>query len=164
MDVALLEHQHGLKARNYAAEILENWEDAEDVVLEAETRIATRYPTHPQAAGYNMLMRATQRLCVDMLRKRSRHVKTHPLDKLSELITDGTTPEGEVLAQEWRDTIKSAVCDLPPKSFSVIVMRYWHGWSYATIAQVSKVKPGTVKSQLWRAREMLREKLQEVSK
>lgn len=163
MDIARLEREHGLRARNYAASILRNWEDAEDVVLEAETRIAQRYPSHPQYMGESMLMRTTKRLCIDALRKRGRTVGTHPLELLVDELIGGTTPEDKLLAQERRDTVKDAVCELKPEWFSVIVCHYWHGWSLDTIAQMQQVRVGTIKSRLARARKALRERLQEVT-
>lgn len=52
-----------------------------------------------------------------------------------------------------------AVLELPQKYRAVIHLFYYEGFSVAEIAKVLETKESTIKSQLHRGREMLKEKL-----
>ncbi len=63
---------------------------------------------------------------------------------------------------ELRDTVMNAVMKLPPKYRTVIHLFYYEDMSVAQISKVTGTKEATVKSQLSRARDMLRPMLEEV--
>lgn len=77
------------------------------------------------------------------------HKKTVPLSESEDLIFE-TQEKGDVFY---------AVCDLPLKYRTVIHLFYYEDLSVAQIAKYLKTSENTVKSQLHRAREILREKL-----
>lgn len=81
--------------------------------------------------------------CTKSLFKSNTAKKTQPLD---ENITIGM-PE--------RDTLE-AVLRLPVKYRTVIHLHYYCGYTADEIAQILKTKSSTVKSQLYRARQMLK--------
>ncbi len=62
---------------------------------------------------------------------------------------------------EIESPITEAVSQLPPKYRGVVHMFYYEELSVSEIAEATGQKETTVKSQLFRAREMLREKLKE---
>ncbi len=68
-----------------------------------------------------------------------------------------TEPLGETLSvsDEYSDTL-DAVLRLPQKHRTVIHLHYYMGYSVDEIATVLKSKPSTVKSQLHRARKLLK--------
>lgn len=68
-----------------------------------------------------------------------------------------TEPLSETLSvwDEYSDTL-DAVLRLPQKYRTVIHMHYYMGYSVDEIAAILKSKPSTVKSQLYRARKMLK--------
>lgn len=57
--------------------------------------------------------------------------------------------------------VRGAVLKLPPKYRSVVHLYYYEELSVAEIAKLTEQKEGTVKSQLHRAREMLKDLLRE---
>ena len=76
-----------------------------------------------------------------------------------------TAPLTEVKDEPVFDTqeksdIYYAVSELPKKYRGVIHLFYYEGYSVSEIAKIMETKESTVKSQLFRAREMLKEKLQ----
>ena len=73
--------------------------------------------------------------------------KTAPLD-------DSLT-----FASPEQNEVYTAVSELPPKYRLVIHLYYYEGFSVAEIAEVLKSAEGTVKSQLYRGRSMLRQAL-----
>ena len=54
----------------------------------------------------------------------------------------------------------SVVCGLPQNYKTVIYLLYYEGYKVKEIANLMGTKEGTIKSWLFRAREMLREKLE----
>lgn len=65
-------------------------------------------------------------------------------------------PEEAVLESEVRWALRSAIGQLDPLHRSVVVLKYYHEFSDAEIANILSCPPGTVKSRLHRARELLR--------
>lgn len=67
--------------------------------------------------------------------------------------------EGEVLDKEMGQIIRENLEDLKPKHRMVLVLRYYEGLSYEEIAAVMKEPLGTVKTDIYRARNLLKDKL-----
>ena len=60
---------------------------------------------------------------------------------------------------EEKSDVYYATLELPPKYRAAIHLFYYEGYSVAEIAKITDTKESTVKSQLHRARELLKEKL-----
>lgn len=71
----------------------------------------------------------------------------------------GQHPEAVMLQQDTRDTITSALDQLPPEFREVIILREIEGMSYQEISEVAGVPVGTVMSRLSRARNRLQQAL-----
>ena len=69
----------------------------------------------------------------------------------------------EVGVEDDYHEVYSAVLSLPGKYRAVIHLHYFEGLSVAEIAQMLRVPEGTVKSQLSRGRDLLRDMLEEVA-
>jgi len=55
--------------------------------------------------------------------------------------------------------LMAAVDDLPDLYRTIVLLYYWHDLPLAEIAAITGVAPGTLKSYLGRARELLRRRL-----
>jgi len=53
------------------------------------------------------------------------------------------------------ERIRQAIRTLPPEQFQAIVLQYYHDLKVDEIASMLKIRPGTVKSRLFRARQKL---------
>jgi RNA polymerase sigma-70 factor (ECF subfamily) len=62
--------------------------------------------------------------------------------------------------QEVRERVRMEIASLPSKYRAVLVLRHLQELSYEEIAQVMSVPIGTVKTQLFRARALLKDRLQ----
>lgn len=62
--------------------------------------------------------------------------------------------------QELREAVRSGIASLPAKYRAVLVLRHLQDLTYEEMAQVMRVPIGTVKTQLFRARSLLKERLQ----
>ena len=65
------------------------------------------------------------------------------------------TPERELLAQELKDIIFSTISSLPNELKEAITLREMENLSYEEIAQVMDCPIGTVRSRIFRAREVI---------
>jgi len=73
------------------------------------------------------------------------------LNQLREL----DTPEGLAQSEEMRNTINTAIRDLPEELRTAILLREIEGMSYEEIAQTMECPVGTVRSRIFRAREAI---------
>jgi RNA polymerase sigma-70 factor (sigma-E family) len=117
--------------------------EAEDVVQDAFARIELRWSRLDNPEGY--LRRCVVNRSHDMLRRRrleQRFRLLHRDDKTSEL---------------QADELGDALATLTPKRRAAVVLRYYAGLPEREIAEILRVRPGTVKSMLHRALAQLRE-------
>jgi RNA polymerase sigma-70 factor (ECF subfamily) len=78
---------------------------------------------------------------------------------LEEFVAAEKDVEDEVLDRELGRLIKGNIEYLKPKHRMALVLRYYEGLSYEEIAAVLKEPLGTVKTDIYRARNILKEKL-----
>ena len=97
-------------------------------------------------------------LGVDTLRRRRETVEFNPETHAG----SGGGPEAEALEADRSRSVQSAVATLPEAYGVPVVLRYSEGMSYAEIAEVLDITIPAVKSRLFRARNMLAERLEGV--
>jgi RNA polymerase sigma-70 factor (sigma-E family) len=117
--------------------------EAEDVVQDAFARIELRWARLDNPEGY--LRRCVVNRSRDMLRRRrveQRFRLLHRQDNASELEAD---------------ELGDALATLAPRRRAAVVLRYYAGLREREIAEILRVRPGTVKSMLHRALAQLRE-------
>ena len=68
--------------------------------------------------------------------------------------------EEEVLKSETRDNVRRALDGLDERYRSVVVLLYYQKMSYEQIAAVLELPMKTVETRLYRARKLLRERLE----
>ena len=70
-------------------------------------------------------------------------------------------PSDEMLRKESAKLLRDAIRSLPEKYRTAFIMKEIQELPYETIAEVLKTSPGTIKSRLHRARELLQRKLEQ---
>ena len=78
---------------------------------------------------------------------------------LTEQMPDYRTPETDLLNREIIHTVDAAVAGLPEELRQAIMLREMEGLSYEEIAQTMNCPIGTVRSRLFRAREVIAKEL-----
>ncbi len=74
---------------------------------------------------------------------------------MAEQIADDLTPEAELMNRQILETVESAVAKLPEDLRRAITLREIDGLSYEEIASVMACPIGTVRSRIFRAREVI---------
>ena len=78
---------------------------------------------------------------------------------LTEQMPDYRTPETDLLNREIIQTVDAAVAGLPEELRQAIMLREMEGLSYEEIAQTMNCPIGTVRSRIFRAREVIAKEL-----
>jgi len=144
---------------SYAAMILRDRTEAQDVVQEAMVRLWQHQSGIEPAGAPMWLKRTTHNLCIDRLRRR----KTRPEVGVETLESHGADenpgPDRLAEAEELGREIERALGKLSEQDRSVIVLREVQRLPYGEIAEMLDLPLGTLKARLHRAREQLRKKL-----
>ena len=146
-----------------ARSIVQNQEEAEDIVQDTYTRA---FEHLSQFEGRALLSTWLTRIAVNearsRMKERSKQKAIDPmLSTTPELARTLQTPERERLAAETRVILENAIDQLPEAYRSVFVMRSLEEMSIAETAQCLEISEEAVKIRMLRARRMLQRTLHE---
>lgn len=138
--------------------------DAEDLTIEAFGKAFNRLEQYsPDFAFSTWLFKIATNNCIDFLRKK--RIEVTSMDKgvmtdTGEVIyveakSKSMTPEEEIMHQQKVNLMRDIVTCLKPKYRELVELRYFEELSYEEISQALDLPVGTVKVQLFRAREKL---------
>ena len=142
-------------AYNLARWLLNNDQDAEDVVQDASIRAFDSLDTLRGTNGRSWFLAIVRNTSLNRIRQR-KSSQTVEL-AVEELIADprAANPH-ELVVRAWQsEEIKTALSNLPVEFREVVVLRELEDMSYKEIAEVTELPIGTVMSRLSRARERL---------
>ena len=140
-----------------ALRILRHREDAADAVQDAMHQLFRKQDSFDARRGSvkAWFLKIVRNRCIDMQRK-SRPLSAgdqfDPMDK-NELTSQDLSEKSELI-----ESVRAALKELTEDAREIILLRDFHGLSYAEISQVLGVASGTVMSRLHRARQQLRTK------
>jgi len=150
---------------NLAYRMLGNAEDAGDLVQETFLRAYGALASFRQDASFlTWLYKIASNLCIDQLRSRKAKGALSldvELEEGREPAADTRVcgPEATAVRGAVQDVVQRAILNLPERYRLVVVMRHLQDMSVDEIARALDMPTGTVKTHLFRAREMLRERL-----
>jgi RNA polymerase sigma-70 factor (ECF subfamily) len=153
---------------NLAYRMLGNAEDAGDLVQETFLRAFGALASFRQDASFlTWLYKIASNLCIDQLRSRKAKGALSldvELEEGREPAADNriTGPEESAVREAVQEVVHRAILNLPERYRVVVVMRHLQDMSVDEIARALNLPTGTVKTHLFRAREMLRERLRPV--
>jgi len=158
VDPGLFEITQG--AFRLAVQIVKQPADAEDVLQDA-TATAVSHPgaPEPDSEAYRpWFYKVVRNKAIDRLRQLQRQ-------RSDELIEDsipanaGLNPEQSLINAQQKTMINQALDDLSLEQREIILLKDYHGFSYADIAMILDIPNGSVMSRLHRARLALKEML-----
>ena len=153
---------HADRVYSYARWVLQDPEDAADVVQEAFLRLWERGGDLEEKGRVAWLQRVAHNLCVDRRRRTStwrRRLSHLARAAPAELPTGrraGSDPEQDLLLDERQQTLLAALGSLPGEIRSVLVMHYYEGLKYREIAEILDSNENAVKARVHRGRQALR--------
>jgi RNA polymerase sigma factor (sigma-70 family) len=149
--------------------MVNNRDDADDLTIEAFGKAFRKLPTYaPNYAFSTWLFKIAINNCIDHIRKK--RLQTLSMDdtimpdsdrEFSHNITDyEPDPEQRMIHDQKLRHVRSMVEKMNVKYRTMIELRYYEELSYEEIAQELNLPLGTVKAQLFRAKEILYQQLQ----
>jgi RNA polymerase sigma-70 factor, ECF subfamily len=132
-------------------------EEAEDLVQETFVRVMARPRLLRNEDDLGYLLRALRNTFLTGLRTAGRRPMAEPLELRLEIIEDNgaRTPDRAAEARE----VYAAIAGLPPKCRDALVAVDVIGLSYREAARALRIRPETVTSRLYRARNLVASQL-----
>jgi RNA polymerase sigma factor (sigma-70 family) len=146
--------------------LVRNKEDAEDLVMEAFGKVFNKLHTYNSAYAFSTwLFRIATNNGIDFMRKKNLTILSLnnklPSGQEAEFVdlVSGKTasPEERLIRSEKRDNLKLVIGKLRDKYKKTVEMRFFEEKSYEEIASELAIPLGTVKAQIFRAKELLLE-------
>lgn len=150
--------------------MVNNSVDAEDLTIEAFGKAFKNIDRYsPNYAFSTWLFKIASNNCIDYLRKHkgkdyafqanaediSQTGSNEDMPKHIQLESSNPKPDELLMTREKAKTLRKVVKELKPRYKKLVELRYFKEYSYEEIAQELDIPLGTVKAQLFRARELL---------
>lgn len=144
--------------------MVNNRDDADDLTIEAFGKAFKRLGQYtPTYAFSTWLFKIATNNCIDFIRKKK--VSLLSIDRTTDdgeggqmsfdLRSDNLDPEEEIIKKQKAKLLHEVVLRLKPRYRQLVELRYFQELSYEEIATELDLPLGTVKAQLFRAREFL---------
>ena len=144
--------------------MVNNRDDADDLTLEAFGKAFRKLPSYaPRYAFSTWLFKIAINNCIDHIRKKRLHLLSidDPIepngahDFSSNLKSNSLDPEENFIRTQKVKLMRTVMGKLTPKYRLMIELRFFEELSYEEIANELEIPLGTVKAQLFRAKEIL---------
>jgi RNA polymerase sigma-70 factor (ECF subfamily) len=158
--------QYQTQVYKLAIYMLDDEEEAKDVTQEAFLKAWRVFKTIRRKTVKAWLLKTATNLCIDRLRRRKFQCAWDGYDdecshlgrgnKMFGTIDQTPGPLEQCLNQETRELVQKAIAQLPPAYRIAVVLRDLEDLSYEQIAEMLNLPIGTVKSDIFRGRRMLK--------
>ena len=144
--------------------MVNNKSDAEDLTIEAFGKAFKNLHQYtPNYAFSTWLFKIATNNCIDFIRKRKANLVSidqpqdvnNPVPMPTTIQSNTLDPEETLIKEQNILLVQSLVARLKPRYRTLIELRYFKEYSYEEIAEELDLPLGTVKAQLFRARELL---------
>ncbi len=140
-------------------------DDAEDLTMEAFAKAFAKLHTYaPTHAFSTWLFRIATNNAIDFIRKQRLDLLSiddgnpqadNARDQMSQIQSEALDPEERFISQQRQSQLRELLFRLSDKYRNMIELRYFEELSYQEISERLTMPVGTVKAQLFRAKEML---------
>ncbi len=159
----LLVRKYQNRVANILTRYVRNSGDIADVTQEVFIKVYNSLPSfRGDSAFYTWLYRITVNTAKNYLTSQSRRPPVSDIDAMeaegfdgSDALREADSPEGVLRSQEIKKVILTTIEQLPAELKSAITFRELEGMSYEEIAIIEDCPIGTVRSRIFRAREMI---------
>ena len=148
--------------------MVNNTSDAEDLTIEAFGKAFKNIKQYTANFAFSTwLFKIASNNAIDFMRKKKlnnvsidetlRDIDALPVNIRSEQ----PTPEESLISEQKMIMLRSIVSKLKPRYRKLVELRYFHEYTYEEISEEMDLPIGTVKAQLFRARELLQNIIKE---
>lgn len=165
---ALLVQYHQRRVFNLVYRMVEDYEEANEVTQEAFLAAWQGLPSFRGDASFaTWLYRIAYNCCLKQLelRKRDKNIQSAlQVEYTHEYIHIDEQANAELEAQDRQEVVRTQLSNLPAKYRMVLVLRHLQEKTYEEMAEILKMPIGTVKTHLFRARNLLKERLESLER
>jgi RNA polymerase sigma factor (sigma-70 family) len=142
---------------------LRDVKDAEDIAQETFIQIYKSLSQYRSQGFKSWITRIAMNKAIDLKRKKTRRGEDnfYPVVDMELLPSDDEDPLSLTIRQEKKELFKHKLQTIPDNHRVVLTAFYLEEKNYEQIADELQVKPKTVESKLYRAREWIRKKWKE---
>lgn len=158
---SLLVQQYQRRVFNLVFRMLQNYEEANEVTQEAFLAAWQGLPAFRGEARFSTwLYRIAYNCALKQLETRKRDKALHTALQ-AEQTTEGEDSKNILLETlDNQEMVQEQLSQLPPKYRIVLILRHLQDMTYEEMAEVLTMPVGTIKTHLFRARNLLKERLQ----
>lgn len=139
---------------------LRNEADTEDFVQEVFLKVYTKLPTFRGDSMFSTwLTRIAYTTAVNSVQRRKSYVS---LSEQAEIEAAGFTPEEAEIRRITKNAVREAISTLDEKYAVCLDLYFFHDIQYSQISEITGFPENTIKSHIFRAKKILREKLKEL--
>lgn len=158
---SLLVQRYQRRVFNLVFRMLQNYEEASEITQEAflaawqglrSFRGEARFSTWLYRIAYNCALKQLE------LRKRDQAL--HLALQAEQTFEDDDQQAAHLTALDSQEIVQQQLSQLPPKYRIVLILRHLQDMTYEEMAEVLTMPIGTIKTHLFRARNLLKERLQ----
>ncbi|MDP6907947.1 MAG: sigma-70 family RNA polymerase sigma factor [Flavobacteriales bacterium] len=144
--------------------MVNNRDDADDLTIEAFGKAFNKLHQYtPNYAFSTWLFKIASNNCIDFIRKKKKHLMSidkpiegnHGGEMKMDVASNTLDPEETYIKEQKKILMHGVVEKLKPRYRTLVELRYFKEFSYEEIAKELDLPLGTVKAQLFRAREFL---------
>jgi RNA polymerase sigma-70 factor (ECF subfamily) len=161
---AQLVQLHQRRVFNLVYRMLQNYEETNEVTQDTFLAAWQGLPTFRGEARFSTwVYRIAYNCCLKQLEQRKREKALQAAMQEEQILlheNSDTKMSSEIDAQESRDLIREFLAQLPAKYRVVLILRHLHDMTYEEMAEILTVPIGTIKTHLFRARNLLKERLE----
>lgn len=158
-----LVNQHARYVYTLTNRLLSDAQEAEDLAQETFIRAWRGLEKFRGESQFRTwLYRIATNLCYNRLPSLKQELAALDPDDTLLLADKAPRAEQQVIRAEQQAELKDVIDTLPESYRLLVILRHVHDLSYAEIAQITDLPLGTVKTGIFRARKMLKERLESV--
>ena len=161
---AQLVQLHQRRVFNLVYRMLQNYEEANEITQDTFLAAWQGLPTFRGEARFSTwLYRIAYNCCLKQLEHRKREKALQVAIEEEQLFQQSSRDarvNAEIEAHDSRDLVHEFLAQLPAKYRSVLVLRHLDEMTYEEMAEILTVPIGTIKTHLFRARNLLKERLE----
>ncbi|HID95834.1 MAG TPA: RNA polymerase sigma factor [Candidatus Latescibacteria bacterium] len=158
----ILIDRHKRMVFNVAYRILGNRDDAEDAAQESFVRCYKSISSFRGGSKFTTwLYSIVSNVCLSEVGKSRWRQEFVELNQQAEAVfpelSEGTEPPEDIaIREDFREKVRELVRSLPPQYRAVITLYHFKGFTYKELSEILDLPVGTIKTHLYRARELLR--------
>jgi len=158
-----LVQRHQRRVFNMSLRMLQDYEDADEITQEAFLAAWQGLPSfRGEACFTTWLYRITYHCCLRQLERRKRERSLQVVIQVEQILegANGENQIEDIIELRDRQTIvHEQIEKLPTKYRMVLILRHFQEMTYGEMADILAMPVGTIKTHLFRARNLLKERL-----